>query len=264
MFDLDAYLRRIGLAGRPGIREVHRAHVTSIPFENLDPHRGVAVSLDRDAIARKIVGEGRGGYCFEQNLLLKAALEALGWEVELYLARVRYNAGGVVRPRSHLVLRASSEGEVLHADVGFGLASLFDPLPWGPGEEHEQLGWRFRLVDEGEELVLQTVEEEGWIDVYGFPPRAVPFIDVETSNWWVSTHPNSPFVTGLMASIQNDDGRRTSLRDWSGLALTEQTPGGKTMTEIDRGDVPGLLASRFGLSGFELDSGDRIVLAEES
>lgn len=33
----------------------------------------------------------RGGYCFEHNGLLCEMLEALGFEVTLYLARVIYN-----------------------------------------------------------------------------------------------------------------------------------------------------------------------------
>jgi hypothetical protein len=45
MLDLDAYLERIGLDGRPSIAQVHRAHLTSIPFENLDPHQGLPISL---------------------------------------------------------------------------------------------------------------------------------------------------------------------------------------------------------------------------
>jgi N-hydroxyarylamine O-acetyltransferase len=76
VFDLDAYLERIGLEGRPSIAQVHRAHLTSIPFENLDPHQGLPVSLEVEDLERKLVSERRGGYCFEQNLLLKAALEA--------------------------------------------------------------------------------------------------------------------------------------------------------------------------------------------
>src|SRR4051794_28531075 len=67
VFDLDRYLERIGLSGRPSIAEVHRAHVTSIPFENLDPYRGAVVSLALDDLARKLVDERRGGYCFEHN-----------------------------------------------------------------------------------------------------------------------------------------------------------------------------------------------------
>lgn len=55
MFDLDAYVQRIGLSGRPGLAELHRAHVASIPFENLDPHSGLPVSLELADIQRKLV-----------------------------------------------------------------------------------------------------------------------------------------------------------------------------------------------------------------
>ena len=153
MRDLDAYLGRIGLSDRPDIAEVHRAHATTIPFENLDSHRGIAVSLASEDIERKLVDERRGGYCFEQNLLLAGALEALGADVDLYLARVRYGApAGVIRPRTHLVLGVHADGETWHADVGFGLGTLLEPLPFGPGAEHEQPGGRFRVAQDGDEL----------------------------------------------------------------------------------------------------------------
>jgi N-hydroxyarylamine O-acetyltransferase len=262
VFDLDAYLARIGLGGRPGVREVHRAHSTSIPFENLDPQRGLPVSLALEDLQRKLVEQRRGGYCFEQNLLLKAALEALGAEVELYLARVRLGiAPGVTRPRSHLLLRVRCGEADWHADVGFGLGTLLEPLPFGPGEEHEQDGWRFRLVADGPEYVLQTVEEDEWIDLYGFPVEAVPPVDVETINWWTSTNPRSPFVTGLMISGNEPDGTRLALSDWSGLALSERTPVRRIETPVQRESLPGLLAERFGLDGFVLDADGRLVLS---
>jgi N-hydroxyarylamine O-acetyltransferase len=141
VFDLDAYLTRIGLDHRPSLAELHRAHACSVPFENLDPHRGVPVSLDEDDLQQKLVREKRGGYCFEQNLLLKHALEALGAEVELILARVTMGASrDAVRPRSHLLLRVRAEGGVWHADVGFGAGTLLEPIPFGPGEIVEQAG----------------------------------------------------------------------------------------------------------------------------
>jgi N-hydroxyarylamine O-acetyltransferase len=261
VLDLDAYLERIGLQGRPTVAEVHRAHATSIPFENLDPHRGVGVSLEPDAIQGKLVGARRGGYCFEQNLLLKAALEALGAKVDLMLARVRLNANGAVRPRGHLVMRVEAEGAVWHADVGFGLGSLLDPLPFGPGQENEQSGWRFRVVEDGSLFVLQTFEGDRWIDVYGFHPQPVPFVDLETSNWWISTHPSSPFVSGLIVSTQDQHGKRTSLSDWGELALTEETPIARRVTPVSREELPELIASRFGLAGFELGEDGRLVCA---
>lgn len=265
MLDLDAYLERIGLLeGRPDIAEVHRAHVTSIPFENLDPHRGVPVSLAPEDLHRKLVQERRGGYCFEHNMLLKGALEALGAEVEVFLGRVRVGAPpGTIRPRGHLVLRVRADGASWHADAGFGLGTLLEPLPFGPGEEHEQLGWRFRVVQDGAELVLQAEQQDGWADVYGFIPQPLPPIDVEVSNWWVCTNPRSPFVTGLTVGAHRADGTRLWLSDWDGLTLTEQTPAGSRVTEHARQEIPGLLAERFGLAGFALDSEERVTLAGE-
>jgi N-hydroxyarylamine O-acetyltransferase len=264
VFDLEAYLARIGLSGRPSVAEVHRAHITSIPFENLDPRRGVPASLELEDLERKLVRERRGGYCFEQNLLLKAALEALGAEVETVLARVRVGAEpGAVRPRSHLLLRVRADGLDLHADVGFGNGSLLEPLPWGPGEEHLQSGWRFRIVQEGPELVLQTVQARQWVDVYAFAPQASPLIDLETSNWFTSTHPHSPFVTGLIVSTQAGDGTRTTLSDWSGLALTEETPAGTSRTAVEFEAVPELLATRFGLAGFAVGDDGRVLAAAD-
>ncbi len=272
MFDLDAYLERIGLNGRPSIAQVHRAHLTSIPFENLDPHQGLPVSLEVEDLERKLVTERRGGYCFEQNLLLKAALEALGAEVDMFLARMRLPKPGdtraspfrpakpsVVRPRSHLVLRVSENGASWHADVGFA-RGILEPIPFGPGPTQEQSGWSFRVVEDGSELVLQKLAGDEWVDVYGFLPQPVPLIDVETSNWWTSTHPRSLFVTGLIVGVRGNDGTGTLLCDWSELSLSEQTPAGTSVTPLQREAIPELLATRFSLPGFALAADGRLVL----
>ncbi|MGA2165505.1 MAG: arylamine N-acetyltransferase [Solirubrobacteraceae bacterium] len=260
MFDLDAYLERIGLDGRPSIAQVHRAHLTSIPFENLDPHRGLPVSLAVEDLERKLVTERRGGYCFEQNLLLKAALEALGAEVDMLLARVRLGAEpGVVRPRSHLFLRVSGDGAGWHADVGFP-RGILEPIPFGPGPTQKQSGWSFRVVEEDSELVLQKLAGDEWADVCGFLPQPVPLIDVETSNWWTSTHPRSLFVTGLIVGVRGDDGTGALLCDWSELSLSEQTPAGTSVTPLEREAIPELLATRFSLPGFTLAADGRLVL----
>ena len=262
MLDLGAYLARVGLEGSASLGELHRAHVSSFTFENLDPHRGVRVSLAGEDLERKLVHERRGGYCFEQNLLFAAALEELGWRVEPMLARVRWGAPpGTVRPRGHLVLRVSRDGEVWHADVGFGAGTLLEPIPFGPGEEHEQSGWRFRVVADGEELVLQSVADGGWSDLYAFIPKPVPPVDLETSNWFTCSHPASPFVTGLLISAQTAGGIRSTLSDWGELSLIEQTPSERSVSAVRREEIPGLLAGRFSLPGFALDAGGRVVPA---
>jgi N-hydroxyarylamine O-acetyltransferase len=268
MFDLDGYLERIGLRGRPGLAELHLAHCTSIPFEALDPQRGMAVSLREEDLFQKLVMERRGGYCFEQNMLLAAALRALGIETELYLARVLLGADPQApRPRSHLLLRAVENGRAWHADVGFGGGPLLEPLPWGPGEEHEQGGWRYRLLEREPEYVLQTVDGDQWVDVYGFIPHPVPEIDVETINWWTSTHPDSRFVNGLMVSRHWGDGRRLVVNDWGedGVpALLEIDPSATVRTPVSWTEVPDLLAERFQMPGFTLREDGRLDLVEKA
>ena len=104
--DVDAYLARIGLAALAGLAELHRAHATSIAFENLDSFAGRPVSLDLAHLEDKMVARRRGGYCFEHNLLLMAALQSLDiGEVAPMLARVRMGPDGSPRPLNHLLLR---------------------------------------------------------------------------------------------------------------------------------------------------------------
>lgn len=259
MFDLDAYLERIGLHGRPGIAAMHRAHVSSIPFENLDPYRGRTVSLELGDLQRKLVAEQRGGYCFEHNLLFKAALEELGAAVEPILARVGDRS--TERSRTHLLLRVHLDGEVWHADVGFGRGTLLEPIPFGPGEEHVQEGWRFRVIADGPDLVLRTVADGEWADGYSFVPESVPLIDIETSNWYTATHPRSPFVSaGISAAMYDKDAVAVSLSDWSGsLILTELTQASRAVTPVEPGQVGDLLSARFGLHGWSYDADRRLT-----
>ncbi len=266
MFELDSYLARVGLAGAPpGLVDLHRSHVTTIPFETLGALGGTPVSLAEDDLAAKLVQCRRGGYCFEQNLLLKRALEALGAEVQLHLARVLLGAEpGAPRARSHLLLAVRWEGESWHADAGFGGGTLLEPLPWGPGEEHEQSGWRYRIVERAPEWVLQRASAHGWADLYAFLPHPVPEVDVQTINWWTSTHPNSRFVTGFLVSRQWRDGRCLALSDWGGLALRETTPSEELTDPVEPEQLPGLLAERFGLPGFQLGPAGRLIRQEAS
>lgn len=260
--DLIAYLSRIGLPDGGDLARLHRAHVTAIPFENLDPHRGVPVSLDLAALERKLIAERRGGYCFEQNLLFGAALRALGARVEPMLARVRLGRGvGADRPRTHLVLRVQMDGRTWLADVGFGNGTLLEPIPFGPGEVHQQSGWRYRLVDEGGEHVLQLADADGWVDQYGFVPEPVPFVDLETSNWYACTFPRSPFVTGLLIAAHAPDGSRLVLTDRGEPSLSERAPGQTRVTAITRQEIPALLHERFGLPEFGLNRAGRVVPA---
>ena len=115
------------------------------------------------------------------------------------------------------------------------------------------------MIEEGPELVLQTFTDGSWSDVYVFSPQPVPRIDIETSNWWTSTSPQSPFVFGLIATVNHPDGSRESISDWSGpLELRVQSPGDTQVSQPSRQAIPKLLAERFALSGFALGADGRV------
>jgi N-hydroxyarylamine O-acetyltransferase len=215
-FDLGKYLARIGYSGpaRPDLATLtalHRAHVIAIPFENLDIQMGGTVRLDPETLQAKMVGRRRGGYCFEQNNLFLLALGAIGFDAETCEARVRQHAGGLLRPRTHMLLRVRCEGREWLADVGFGGDGLIEPIA-PDGTSTEQLGVLYRVVDEGSLRVLQRRGADGWDDLYALLPDPVFPIDFEVANWFTSTHPRSPFVLNLTAQ-RMIDGTRHILRN---------------------------------------------------
>jgi N-hydroxyarylamine O-acetyltransferase len=250
MLDLDAYLERIGLNGRPSVVEMHRAHVTAIPFENLDPLGGMPVSLAPEALTAKLIDARRGGYCFEHNLLFRQVLERLGAQVEPLLARVRGGgSSSPAGPLTHLLLRVEHNGALWHMDVGFGQGTLLEPIPFGPGGPYEQSGWRFRVISEGSLLVLQTEIEESWSDLYAFSVEPVPEIDIEVSNWFTSTHPQSRFVTHMLVTAHDERAVRSTLSDFAGeLTLSVSSPTLRTREPVAEADVPRVLADVFGLT----------------
>src|SRR5690242_15210010 len=106
LVDLEAYFDRIAYAGdrEPVIQtlmDLHLAHATQVPFENLDVMLKRPIRLDLESLQAKIVHQRRGGYCFEQNLLFAAVLRQLGFSVDLLQARVRFGTERVI-PRTHV------------------------------------------------------------------------------------------------------------------------------------------------------------------
>lgn len=214
-FDLAAYLARIGHDGptvpdMASLRAIHVAHVGAIPFENLDIQMGRPVRLEMEHLTTKLVGSRRGGYCFEQNSLLQAALEAIGFQVARRLARVRM--GGEPGGRSHLMLLVTIDGQAHIADVGFGGSCLAEPLPLLAGD-HDSAGdrWRVRRSDWSPGWELEVWRDGGWFGLYWFGEEPVVDMDLTFGNHFTSTHPTSRFVQNRMAARTTLTERHTLL-----------------------------------------------------
>ena len=157
--NLPSYLRRIGFEAGVGpspetLAILLRCHVLSIPFENLDVQLGVPVTNDIDAAFEKIVGRGRGGWCYEQNGLFGWALSEIGFDVTRVAASVRRNQPNASGPANHLCLlvRLPNHPETVYlADVGFG-GSMIKPIRL-EASQHEQAPFR---------IVLQQLDDGHW------------------------------------------------------------------------------------------------------
>lgn len=218
MVDLDGYFRRIGHAGGAAptlglLREIHARHVEAIPFENLGAFLGEPPRLDLESLQAKLLTPGRGGWCFEHNILLSQVLLQLGFEVRRLSARVRWNvAADVVTPRSHMLMRVTVDGEHYIADAGFGGLTLSAPLRLEPGIEQPTCHEPHRLLAQGDGYALQARVAGEWSTLYLFDLTESELVDYEAANWYLGTNPKSQFLTGIIAALA-PEGRRHALRN---------------------------------------------------
>jgi N-hydroxyarylamine O-acetyltransferase len=223
--DLDAYLGRIGFADVPApdlstLAAIHARHPAAIPFENLNPLLGWPVRLDLPSIEQKLVRGGRGGYCFEQNALLAAALTAIGFTVTGLSARVVLNvAPDAVTPRTHMILQVGlPDGEQRLCDVGFGGQVLTGPLRFELDVEQATPHEPFRLVDAtGPGDLVPTYLAQAkiggeWKPLYRFDRQPQYPADYEVANHYTATSPQSHFTTMLAVARAAPD-RRYALRN---------------------------------------------------
>lgn len=218
MMDLDAYLGRIDYRGAREptlavLREVNEHHVRAIPFENLNPLLGWPVQLDIASLERKLVHERRGGFCFEHNLLLRHALDALGFRTAGLAARVRWNVPPLVtRPRTHMLLLVDVGAARYIVDAGFGGMTLPSPLRLDVDVEQATTHEPYRLVTADDGYVMEVKVRGEWKALYQFDLHEQALEDYQMACWYVTHHPDSHFITGLIAT-RVDPGRRHVLRN---------------------------------------------------
>src|SRR5450759_409562 len=174
-FRLYHYLIRIGFAGKIGpvlatLAAIHAVHVNAIPFEGLDPFLRRPVKLDLASVQEKLVDSRRGGYCFEHNILLKAALETIGFKVMGLGARVRWMSppDSPLGPREHMLLKVDLPDGPYLADVGFGACVLDSPLQLKTDVEQRTAMGTYRLSESDGLFSLSAKQPAGWRVKYAF------------------------------------------------------------------------------------------------
>lgn len=250
--NLDAYFDRVQFRGSvsPSLATLHAlsaAHVEHIPFENLDLLLGRNISLQPAAVEHKLITAGRGGYCFEQNALLIAVLEQLGFKVTPLSARVRWQrARDFTPPRTHLFARVEIDGTTWLADVGVGGMSLTGAIRLALDEEQPTPHEPRRIVFEDGRYFHQVKLGNDWLDVCEFTLEEMPPIDRELANWFVSTHPDSHFRNRLVVARALPDGGRASLLNRELSVRLRDQPATTTVLQSPQ-DLLETLARHFGL-----------------
>ena len=216
-FDQQAWLDRIGYAGptAPTLETLNRliyAHAHAISYETLDIMLGRPPKLDVPTLQNKMIASGRGGYCFEQNMLFRTGLRSLGYSITSLQGRVvRGLAIDAPRPAIHMLLQvALPEGTYL-ADVGFGNLAPTAALRLTPGIEQETPHEVMRFIDVGGELTLQAELKHGWQHIY----RVIPYPrydgEYEITNWYTATHPDAPYLGNIIAAKPGPNGTRVTM-----------------------------------------------------
>ncbi len=239
---LAAYLERIGYQGvlSPTLEvldDLHRAHVTTICFENIQPFMGLPLSVALDDIFNKMILEKRGGYCFEHNLLFASVLLKLGFQLEMLTARVVFNTVPVT-PRTHMLLQIYQDKSTWLADVGFGTKGILLPLSMEPGFPPRHFAGRsFRVKPQGRFRVLQSMIQNTWTDLYIFSLEPQEWVDYKMANHYVSTHPDSKFTQMLILQIHTKNSQITLkekeiIETRAGELIKKTVVGKKTMSDL--------------------------------
>ena len=212
--DVSAYLDRIGYRGSVKcsfqvLRVLHRRHMFSVPFENLDIHLGRFIVLDQASFYNKIVRERRGGYCYELNGCFSWLLRSLGFKVEMLSASVAGRNGRYSPEFDHMTLLVHLKQRWL-VDVGFG-DSFTEPRQLDNAAPQRDHGWLYQIRKENGRRILSRWDEEGkaWKAQYSFRLRSRKLSDFDRRNRYQQTSPESHFTQGRLISRLTSTGRVT-------------------------------------------------------
>jgi N-hydroxyarylamine O-acetyltransferase len=215
--DVDAYLTRIGLLSHPtldrqGLEKLQRAHLSSVPFENLDVFHRRGVHTGVEWSVPKIVARGRGGWCYELNGAFAALLEALGFGVKRLGATVLFEPESPIP--DHLAIEVTLDRPYL-VDVGFG-DSFIRPLPLDSEGPHDGGAGDYGFWFEGHEATLIEYGPGGTVEPqYRFDRNPFEMSRFDQASEHLQTEPGLHWTEGPFATRLLDGGpdRVTLLRN---------------------------------------------------
>jgi N-hydroxyarylamine O-acetyltransferase len=247
--DVEAYLRRIYYDGprdptSSTLRDLHRQHLYTVPFENLDIALAAPIRLDLAALFEKIVIRKRGGFCYELNGLFCELLKALGFRVEVLSARVRSADGSFSREFDHMLLKVSLEDEHWIADVGFGDSSL-DPVRMRPEDAQMKDAPQFAVLAADRAWDLGRRQSDGsYVPDYRFTETPRQLGDFEGMCEFHQTSPESHFTQKRVCTKALPNGRITV----ACMRLIETRDGVRRESALNaKEELRNCLSSQFGI-----------------
>lgn len=230
--DVTTYLNRIDYDGpltpdADTLRALQVAHLYTVPFENLSIYLDEPIVLDVEALFEKVVTRRRGGFCYELNGLFATLLQALGFRVDMFSARVRGSDKEYGPAFDHLTLLVSLSERWL-VDVGFG-DSFLEPLRLDVREVQPQGERCYRILDDKAELVLESKGREGeWTPQYRFGTTAYHLADFAEMCRYHQSSPESHFTENTVCTMATPGGRVTI----SGMRFITTTGGERIEREL--------------------------------
>ncbi|MEO8648000.1 MAG: arylamine N-acetyltransferase [Acidobacteriota bacterium] len=248
--NLQRYLSRIGLDqigsvnDSYNLRRLQRQHLLNVPFENLDIHWNIPIVLDTEAFYDKIVGQNRGGFCYELNGLFNELLRAAGFQTRLVSARVYDGRGDFTDEYDHMAILVIIGETNYLADVGFGDFSA-EPLKFTVEQEQEDTAGTFMIRRyAGEYFEVAKKEGATWRSSYIFEPFGRDLSEFQSRCFYQQTSPDSHFTKGKLCSVMTENGRKT-LTDDKFIVTAE---GERTEIGINSQDeFFGILSQEFGI-----------------
>lgn len=213
----QAYLARIKYAGEldttfEALSSLQEAHLLSVPFENLDIHKGTRIVLDPARLFQKIVTMKRGGFCYELNGLFHWLLQELGFQAKLAMGRVYDHKRGSYGPAfDHMLNLVEIDEQVWLADVGFGDFSMH-PLEFRLNQPLADINGVFIIKKRDNDYFRVSrfsEKEKRYIPEYIFSTKERHIADFSEMCLYHQTSPDSHFTQKKICSIATASGRIT-------------------------------------------------------